>query len=114
MKINQIPKHEAVMELETDAQFFLTVSATDENRNYLAEAIFSTYLGEKCKYCGKAYKTLDDLKDTVWAGEHQHGRLACKSCWSANNKAVAAHAKNTALAEHITLNLLHWLVTYLT
>ena len=46
----------------------------------------SMYLGEQCKYCGKEYKTLDDLKDTVWAGYHEHGRLACKSCWQSNNK----------------------------
>jgi len=39
------------------------------------------YLGECCKFCGKEYKTLDDLKDTVWAGYHEHGRLACADCW---------------------------------
>ena len=43
------------------------------------------YLGEQCKYCGKVYETLDDLKDAVYAGYHEHGRLACQSCWSANN-----------------------------
>jgi hypothetical protein len=50
------------------------------------------YLGEQCKYCGKVYETLDDLKDTVYdlkdtvyAGYHEHGHLACQSCWSANN-----------------------------
>jgi len=45
----------------------------------------SMYLGEKCKYCGKEYKTLEDLSDTVWAGYHEHGRLACQSCWNKNN-----------------------------
>ena len=39
--------------------------------------VMSMYLGERCKFCGKEYKTLDDLKDTVWAGYHEHGRLAC-------------------------------------
>ena len=41
----------------------------------------SAYLGEQCKFCGKTYETLDDLEDTVWAGYHEHGHLACKECW---------------------------------
>ena len=41
----------------------------------------SMYLGEKCKYCGKEYKYLADLVDVVWAGYHEHGRLACGACW---------------------------------
>jgi hypothetical protein len=47
----------------------------------------SMYLGERCKYCGKQYKTLEDLKDTVYAGYHERGRLACKSCWAAHHHA---------------------------
>ena len=42
----------------------------------------SAYLGEQCKFCGKTYKTLEDLNDTVWAGPHEHGRLACVKCWN--------------------------------
>jgi hypothetical protein len=42
----------------------------------------SAYLSERCKFCGKEYKTLDDLQDTVFAGYHKHGRLACQSCWN--------------------------------
>lgn len=45
------------------------------------------YLGEQCKYCGKVYKTLDDVKDIVYAGYHERGRLACQKCWNENNKA---------------------------
>lgn len=93
MKINQIPRQEDVIEIELGSQKILFVPVTDQNTSYLIKAIFSTYLGEKCKYCDKKYKTLDDLKDTVWAGEHKHGRLACQSCWSENNKADIQRTK---------------------
>ena len=42
----------------------------------------SMYIGERCKFCGKEYKTLEDLQDTVYVGDHEHGRLACASCWN--------------------------------
>lgn len=47
--------------------------------------VMSMYLGEKCKYCLKEFKTLDDLKDAVYAGYHEHGRIAHQSCWDENN-----------------------------
>lgn len=43
------------------------------------------YLGEHCKYCGKEFAVLDDLRDAVWAGYHERGRLACEACWDAHN-----------------------------
>lgn len=49
------------------------------------ELVLSQYLGERCKYCSREYKVLDDLQETVWAGSHEHGRLACKSCWDEHN-----------------------------
>jgi len=45
----------------------------------------SFYLGERYKFCGKEYRTLKDLQNTVYAGEHEHGRLACQSCWDKHN-----------------------------
>ena len=45
----------------------------------------SAYLGEKCKYCGKEYKTISDLNDAVWYGIHENGRLACSGCYKKNN-----------------------------
>jgi hypothetical protein len=38
---------------------------TDENREDLLRLVQCTYLGERCKFCGKEYRTLEDLKDTV-------------------------------------------------
>ena len=38
----------------------------------------SMYLGEQCKYCGCTYETLDDLRTTVWAGEHEHGPVSVR------------------------------------
>lgn len=86
MKIHQMPKQEDVVRIDSDVQQILVVPVTDENRNYLVEAAFSAYLGEQCKYCEKIYETLDDLKDTVWAGEHENGRLACKTCWTKSHE----------------------------
>lgn len=53
---------------------------TDENREQVFQAAMSMYLGERCAYCERIYTALDDLKDAVWC-PHEHGRLACKSCW---------------------------------
>jgi hypothetical protein len=86
MKINQMPRQEDIIEVDFGAHQVSVVPVTDENKDYLTEAVLSSYLGERCKYCEKIYETLDDLKDTVWAGDHEHGRLACRSCWAANNK----------------------------
>jgi hypothetical protein len=86
MKINKLPKQEDVIKVELAAHQVSAVKVTAANKEHLIEAVFSAYLGEKCKYCGKKYKTMEDLKDTVWAGEHEYGRLACKACWAENNK----------------------------
>lgn len=45
------------------------------------DLVMSCYLGERCKFCLREYKTLDDLYEAVWAGRHEHGWLACKNCW---------------------------------
>ena len=42
----------------------------------------SVYLGERCKFCAKEFATLCDLDGAVWAGHHEHGRLAHASCWA--------------------------------
>lgn len=49
--------------------------------------ILSTFLGERCKFCGAVFETLDDLEDAVWAGYHQYGRLAHRSCWEEHKEA---------------------------
>ena len=50
----------------------------------LLKLAMSAYLGERCKFCGREYKTLADLDYTVFAGYHEHGRLACGECWNAH------------------------------
>jgi hypothetical protein len=51
------------------------------------QVALSMYLGERCKYCGFLFATIADLdaRDVVYAGYHEHGRIACKACWDANN-----------------------------
>ncbi len=63
----------------------MTESIIEVPLDVVVDLALSMYLVEQCKYCGKEYKTLSDLKATVWAGYHEHGRLACKSCWDLNN-----------------------------
>lgn len=43
------------------------------------------YLGERCKYCKKEFKELDDLNNAVYVGRHRYGSLACKSCYDNRN-----------------------------
>ena len=82
-----MPKQEDVTEVDLGEARAALVRITPENKDYLIKKALSMYLGECCKYCQKEYKTLDDLNDTVFAGYHEYGRLACKSCWDANNQA---------------------------
>jgi hypothetical protein len=56
------------------------------DKNMALKIAMSAYLGEHCKFCGQEFKTLEDLKDTVFAGYHEHGRLAHQECWDENAK----------------------------
>ena len=60
------------------------IEKTPENQDAILQLCLSMYLWERCKFCGRTYETLDDLKDTVWAGYHEYGRLADKQCWNLN------------------------------
>lgn len=44
----------------------------------------NVHTGSACKYCGRVFAR-EDLPETVWAGEHERGFLACKTCWAENN-----------------------------
>jgi len=86
VKPKDYPKQEDVLaEIDLGKGRASIVRITDENRDYLAEIAMSMYLGEGCKYCDRTFETLGDLKDAVFAGYHERGRLACKSCWIENN-----------------------------
>jgi len=54
---------------------------TEENKDALSLLALSMYIGEKCVFCKREYKDLDDLKDTIWVGQNQDRRLACLGCW---------------------------------
>ena len=82
---HKLPKQEDVTEVEIESHKLEIVRITPENRDAITEMAMSMYLGERCKYCPKVFETLDDLKMAVYAGYHEHGRVACKSCWDANN-----------------------------
>jgi hypothetical protein len=64
------------------------VPINNSNRDVLLEIDFSLYCDEACKYCGRIYKTVQDLCDAevVYAGYHEHGLIACKKCWDENNE----------------------------
>ena len=82
---HKLPKQEDVAEFEIPTGKIQVVRVTPENRDAITEMAMSMYLGEQCKYCPKVFETLDDLRTAVYAGYHEHGRVACKSCWDANN-----------------------------
>lgn len=57
------------------------VKITEQNKAQLAHFALSVYIGEKCLFCEREYKTMDDLKDTLWVGQDDGRRLACLGCW---------------------------------
>ena len=63
----------------------LLIELNDDNRSDVLRMALSMYLGERCKFCGVTFATIDDLDSTVYAGCHQWGRLAHKACWDKNN-----------------------------
>lgn len=79
-----MPREEDVSEFDDGEAQVKIITITNENKDYLARVALSMYLGERCKFCLRVFETLDDLKDAVYAGYHEHGRVACKSCWDTN------------------------------
>ena len=79
---HRLPRVEDITEIDSSIKIVLL---TEENRPAVLELALSMYLGEYCKYCNKQYLSLDDLSNTVFAGYHDGGRLACKECWKDNN-----------------------------
>jgi hypothetical protein len=57
------------------------VKISNQNKEELESFAISKYFGEKCLFCGRVYKTQDDLKDTLWVGQNENRRLACLGCW---------------------------------
>ena len=71
--------------MKVGSLFAGVIDLNDDNRKDVVNLALSMYLGERCKYCGVTFDTLDDLQTAVYAGSHQWGRLAHKSCWDKNN-----------------------------
>jgi hypothetical protein len=59
------------------------VEITDKNRKDLLESAIASYIGEKCRYCGHVYETVDDIysRSVVYAGP---AMFACKDCFDAH------------------------------
>lgn len=57
----------------------------DDERHAMADIALGMYVGERCKFCGHTFTSIDDLKarHAVYAGYHEHGRTACKACFDA-------------------------------
>ena len=88
MQPHKLPRQEDVTEVYIDDSHTIAIAKiTPENKDALMEMTLSMYLGEQCKYCLRIFDTLDDIKTAVYAGYHEHGRLACKKCWDENNGA---------------------------
>jgi Ca2+-transporting ATPase len=85
LKPGQIPGPREIKGAGLRAHKISTAPVSEEDMKHFVNLAFSMYLGGSCKYCGKKYETLEALKDTVWAGAHQHGNLACGACWARNN-----------------------------
>ena len=85
MKPHKLPRQEEVTEVDLGSHQIKVVRVTDENMDSLLAMALSMYLGEGCKYCSHIFETFSDLKMAVFAGYHERGRLACKSCWESNN-----------------------------
>lgn len=66
----------------------------DDQRHTMADLALGMYTGERCKFCGHLFESIDDLKarHAVYAGDHEHGRTACKACWDSSTNADELHS----------------------
>jgi hypothetical protein len=62
------------------------IEITDQNRKALLEIAISQYIGEKCRYCGHEFTSIQDIAahNVVFAGNSQY---ACKVCFDIANPA---------------------------
>lgn len=87
MKVKRLPRQEDVQETELDGLPIKFVRVTAENAESSVEAALALKIGESCRYCLHKYTSVEDLRarEVVFAGKHEHGTLACKSCWQEHN-----------------------------
>jgi len=87
MKPLQLPKQEDVKEIDLGAILSKVVTVTQENQEALGDMVMDLAVGARCKYCQHEFSSMTDmrLRRVVFAGEHEHGCLACKARWEINN-----------------------------
>ena len=87
VKPSKLPKQQEVQEFDLGVIHSSVVKVTPENHEGLGDTAMQLAIGQKCRYCLHEYSSMADMRrrHVVFAGEHEHGRLACKSCWETNN-----------------------------
>lgn len=53
-------------------------------RQILDDNLTSYYLGERCKFCGHKFKTVEDRNNAKWVGQDLTGCVACRECFNIN------------------------------
>jgi hypothetical protein len=88
MKALKLPKQQEVREIDLGTAQSHVVKVTPENQGTLGDTAMELAIGEKCRYCLREYSSIADMRarSVVFAGVHEHGHLACKACWEANNQ----------------------------
>jgi hypothetical protein len=83
IKPSQLPKQQEVQEFDLSGLTAKTAKVTDENAESYVENFLTLKIGERCRYCRHEYTSIEDIRarQPVYAGVHEHGHLACKSCW---------------------------------
>ena len=75
------------MKIEKDITALIVKLGSPEMQQFMIDLELRRHIGERCRYCNKEYKTIDDLKGkVVFAPKHAHGNLACKPCWKKYSK----------------------------
>jgi hypothetical protein len=64
----------------------MIVKILDENRLELLRMALQQYVGERCPYCMREFKTIEDLNEAVWNRPTEWGSIAHKSCWQGENQ----------------------------
>ena len=83
----KLPRAEDVHEIDLGPIKSMVVKVTPENAGAIGDMAMELAEGEKCRYCLHEYTSMADMRRrrVVFAGEHEDGRLACKTCWESNN-----------------------------
>lgn len=82
-----------------ETQLVVVPLDTPADRSACAAIALLAYSGERCRFCHKEVVGAEALRDVVYAGYSEHGRIAHQACWDAQPSDVIDSIRAACEAE---------------